>query len=441
MRRRSSPRHETLGYTFDNQPTYVNVGGGTEVRYLRHADQRVVRLVKKNGVWARGVYLGPFEYQQREGTVAYTKVVLQVSGHGRHAQVETILSGSDPNSLPIFYFHTDLLGSGHVLTANDGTLLSQEEYLPYGSASDRRDARNRYRYLGVERDEETGLMMTGPRTYDAGTGRFWQGDPEIKVHESPYLYAAADPVGKSDPSGHDPMVMLEKGTNLARNEGAREGYAMAGRVSWSFIEGAVAGDFVEDPSWAHLVGQTVAGELSPLGDFRDVSASVMGYAEGKESFGSVAAASVVFLPGGNTAKGLVKAAKKLDVVGLGAKHADEVVNSVLEASKAAGKVKYDPNRGWDPDVLADKFRKRKEAGELPDWMEDALDYELESADFFQRGQAGEMHSYQRASGERVYFDESSGWFGVEAPSGEPTTFFMPDDGLSYFLRDKAGHGG
>lgn len=38
------------------------------------------------------------------------------------------------------------------------------QYFPYGRASDRRDTRNRYRFIGVEQDEETGLCMTGPRT-------------------------------------------------------------------------------------------------------------------------------------------------------------------------------------------------------------------------------------------------------------------------------------
>ena len=53
------------------------------------------------------------------------------------------------------------LGSGHILTDGAGALLSQEEYFPYGRSSDRRDERNRYRYIGVETDEDTGLLMTG----------------------------------------------------------------------------------------------------------------------------------------------------------------------------------------------------------------------------------------------------------------------------------------
>ena len=197
-----TPRQEELGYTFDNQPNYVDLGGGGEVRYFRHADQRVVRMVNKGSTKALGIYLGPWEYHQRQGTTAYTKVVVHVETTSRHAQVERVLSGSDPDSVDIYYIHTDHLGSGHVLTSSAGALLSQEEYLPYGRASDRRDARNRYRYIGVERDEDTGLCMTGPRTYDPVMGRFGQGDPITSSNLSPYGYSAGQPVRRTDPNGY-----------------------------------------------------------------------------------------------------------------------------------------------------------------------------------------------------------------------------------------------
>ncbi len=203
-----TPRHLQLAYTHDNQVRYVDKGGNTEVRDLRHGDQRVLRLVKKNGVRALGVYLGPWEYHERVGTGAFTKTVLHVSGHGRHAQAEVVLDGTDSSSPDLFFVHGDHLGSGHVLTKDDGTLLSQEEYFPYGRASDRRDARNRYRYIGVERDEDTGLSMTGPRTYDPVSGRFLQGDPLASTMfpgKSPFGYASGNPVAFLDRDGMAPV--------------------------------------------------------------------------------------------------------------------------------------------------------------------------------------------------------------------------------------------
>lgn len=143
--------------------------------------------------------------------------MLHVEGQGRHAQVERLLEGTDPASLDLFHRHPDHLGSGHILTKADGDLLNQEETFAYGGASDRRDARNRYRYGGVERDEDTGLCMTGPRTYDPLSGRFLQGDPVAgreTGHESPYAYAGGNPVARADPSGYQDVGTTDPDLNI-----------------------------------------------------------------------------------------------------------------------------------------------------------------------------------------------------------------------------------
>jgi RHS repeat-associated protein len=219
-----TPRHEEFVYSHDNQVRYANLNGGGQVRYLQHGDQRVVRLVKKNGVKALTLYLGPFEYHLRQGTTSYTKLVLQVEGHGRHAQVERVLAGSDPKSLERFFQHSDHLGSGHVLTRDDGDLLNQEEYFPYGRASDRREARNRYRFIGVEQDEDTHLCMTGPRTYDPVSGRFLQGDPLSADHteRTPMSYPPG-PISASDTTGYD-IELLIGSSFTDQNTGAVERY-------------------------------------------------------------------------------------------------------------------------------------------------------------------------------------------------------------------------
>jgi RHS repeat-associated protein len=105
-----------------------------------------------------------------------------------------------------------------VLTKADGGLLSQEEYFPSGRPSDRRDARNRYRYIGVERDEDTGLCMTGPRTYDPVSGRFLQGDPLVKPGRSPFEYAASNPVRRRDPGGYQDGEATPRGWTIVAPE-------------------------------------------------------------------------------------------------------------------------------------------------------------------------------------------------------------------------------
>jgi RHS repeat-associated protein len=88
-----------------------------------------------------------------------------------------------------------------VRAAEDPVSTWREEFFAYGRSSDRRDTRNRYRFIGVERDEDTGLCMTGPRTYDPVTGRFLQGDPV--VGGAPYVYSRGNPVSRKDGNGYD----------------------------------------------------------------------------------------------------------------------------------------------------------------------------------------------------------------------------------------------
>jgi RHS repeat-associated protein len=229
-----TPRHRQLAYTDDDQLCYADLNGGGQVRYLRHGDRRSVRFARKGGLTSLALYLGPFEYHFREGTSGAAKLVLHAIGRERHGQVERILAGTDPTSLPIFYVHPDHLSSGHVLTREDGMVLSQEEYFPYGRSSDRRDSRNRYRFIGVERDEATGFCMTGPRGYDPLSARFIQGDPDAasQTEWSPYCYASGRPTASRDPSGYQPIDLNSPNARFAvsalKAEAAIPGGARAG---------------------------------------------------------------------------------------------------------------------------------------------------------------------------------------------------------------------
>ena len=90
----------------------------------------------------------------------------------------------------------------------DGWDRGWQEYFPYGKASDRRDERSRYRYIGVERDELTKLSMTGPRTYDPLCGRFSQADPLVSTR-SPFGYSFCRPTRQVDKTGYWPSDPTE----------------------------------------------------------------------------------------------------------------------------------------------------------------------------------------------------------------------------------------
>ena len=199
-----TPRHKEMRYTFDSQPSFVDMDGGGAVHYFRHTDQRVVRMVRKGvsgGHFGLGIYLGPWEYQE-SASGGWTKVILHCHGNGRHALAEVIHAGSDVHGVDLLYFHSGIQNSGRVQTDGSANVIYTEEYTPFGKTTDRRHDRNRYRFIGIERDEMTRLSMAGPRSYDPVAGQFLQPDPLISVTSSGYTYSRRRPMLLSDPTGY-----------------------------------------------------------------------------------------------------------------------------------------------------------------------------------------------------------------------------------------------
>jgi len=78
-----------------------------------------------------------------------------------------------------------------------------EEYYPFGDSSLRTFTKKRYRYVGKEKDAESGLYYYGARYYSAWTCRFISVDPLADKYAqlSPYNYADNNPVGDLDVDG------------------------------------------------------------------------------------------------------------------------------------------------------------------------------------------------------------------------------------------------
>ncbi|MCB9236149.1 MAG: hypothetical protein H6581_31160 [Bacteroidia bacterium] len=100
----------------------------------------------------------------------------------------------------------DHLGSSSVTLDVNGALFSKEEYFPFGETSFGSFAKKRYRYVGKEKDEESGLYYYGARYYAAWTCRFVSVDPLAlsMPFMAPYVYAANDPIGQFDVDGMNP---------------------------------------------------------------------------------------------------------------------------------------------------------------------------------------------------------------------------------------------
>ncbi|MBK8238214.1 MAG: RHS repeat-associated core domain-containing protein [Deltaproteobacteria bacterium] len=108
------------------------------------------------------------------------------------------------------YALADHLGSVKLEVDPDGKVIAYEEFHSYGTSSYRAmrsgldAAASRYRYTGMERDEETGLAQHGARYYAAWLGRWTSADPTgLGDGVNRYAYCRGSPVTFSDTNGCD----------------------------------------------------------------------------------------------------------------------------------------------------------------------------------------------------------------------------------------------
>jgi RHS repeat-associated protein len=101
------------------------------------------------------------------------------------------------------------LGSACLEINEAAKVISYEEYHPYGTTAYQAKstaiacAAKRYRYTGMERDEETGLEYHSARYYLPWLGRWLSSDPiGIGDGVNDYSYTSNNPICFHDPSGH-----------------------------------------------------------------------------------------------------------------------------------------------------------------------------------------------------------------------------------------------
>ena len=81
------------------------------------------------------------------------------------------------------YQYSNHLGSSSLELDATGTIISYEEYYPYGTTSYQainqtiKAAAKRYRYTGMERDDESGMNYHSARYYLPWLGRWLSADP------------------------------------------------------------------------------------------------------------------------------------------------------------------------------------------------------------------------------------------------------------------------
>lgn len=190
---------------------YVYDGGGQRVRKVTENAGGVTK--KDERIYLSGIEI----YRKYSGTNAgLERVTLHISDDsGRITMVDTRNEiNDDTERRTTRYQMGNHLGSASLELTGDTnpSVISYEEYHPYGTTSyqavstDIRVAAKRYRYTGMERDEETGLSYHTARYYLPWLGRWLSSDPiGIEGGMNLYRYANNNSVNLLDKNGNQPL--------------------------------------------------------------------------------------------------------------------------------------------------------------------------------------------------------------------------------------------
>jgi RHS repeat-associated protein len=201
-------------------------GGGGTVYYQYDGGKQRTRKVayNQNGAkaWER-LYLGGTELYRRYG--AGGDVVEEIESHhvidGEHRMllVEDVIESDRTGATlgPLYrYQYCNHLGSSCLELDLQAAVISYEEYHPYGTtayraARSQTEAAKRYRFTGMERDEESGLAYHTARYYAPWLARWASCDPKGLVDGTNlYQYAHQKPTELTDRTGHAaPVGTLE----------------------------------------------------------------------------------------------------------------------------------------------------------------------------------------------------------------------------------------
>lgn len=201
------------------------IGGGWAYYQYNSSKERNRKVIERlEGIKEERHYLGGMEWYRRKNATG--DVVEEIETHHLFAGsqrvliIEDVVSTENANltiGVLYRYQYSNHLGSASLELNEDAAIISYEEYHPYGTSSYHatntgiKAVDKRYRYTGMERDEESGLAYHSARYYLPWLGRWLSADP-IGVAEgmNNYEYANNSPVNFIDENGKRPYRHIMK---------------------------------------------------------------------------------------------------------------------------------------------------------------------------------------------------------------------------------------
>lgn len=170
--------------------------------------RRAKKVVRRQGgrVEIRNYVGNVFEHHRWDsGANAGENNCIQVMDADRRAALVRVGPARAGDTAPAVQFElADHLGSSSAVVDAVGALVGREEYTPYGETSFGSVSRKRFRFAGVERDDESGLVHCGARSYTCATCTWLSPDPAGPVDGlNLFRYARSSPISYSDASGYE----------------------------------------------------------------------------------------------------------------------------------------------------------------------------------------------------------------------------------------------
>ena len=232
------------------------VGGGFAYYGYDSSKRRTrKRLVRNTGDIEDSVYLGGFDLYRRYSPTDLTTPVEVMESHHlfegeqRVLLVDDILtSATYPVETLYRYQYSNHLGSSCLELDDQQQIISYEEYHPYGSSAFRftnsaiEVPLKRYRYGGMERDDESGLSYHHTRFYAPWLTRWLSCDPSgLGDGINLFRYGSCNPAVYVDPNGQASGKPLAKAAAKVAEFG--EQFVYSARTAARYLKGKrISGD-------------------------------------------------------------------------------------------------------------------------------------------------------------------------------------------------------